>query len=120
MQTFDTFRDFWPHYVGQHRRPACRALHYLAAVVGLTLLAAGSGSGHWAVAAAAPIAGYGIAWVAHFCVERNEPATFRFAVWSLLAEFKMLSLALAGRMGGEVRRLYGSAAPAADAPLLTG
>lgn len=93
-------------------------MHYLAAVVGLTLLGVGSGSGQWALAAAAPIAGYGIAWFAHFCVERNEPATFRFAVWSLLAEFKMLALALTGRMAGEVRRLYGSTAPSADAPLL--
>jgi hypothetical protein len=103
---YRSFREFWPFYVGQHRRPLCRVLHYAAAVAGLGLLAVGCWRASPALIALAPVAGYGLAWFAHFCVERNDPATFRYARWSLLAEFRMLGLALRGRMGAEVQRLY--------------
>jgi hypothetical protein len=63
------------------------------------------------------ILGYGPAWVAHFFIENNQPATFKYPHWSLQADYKMLWLAMRGKMGDEMVRLYGSAAPAPDAPL---
>jgi hypothetical protein len=53
-----------------------------------------------------PIVGYGPAWVGHFVVEGNMPATFKHPVWSLRADLKMLTMALQGKMGAEVERLY--------------
>jgi hypothetical protein len=88
----------------------CRALHYAAAAVGLGLLAAGCWLASPLPILLAPVAGYGLAWIGHFFVERNDPATLRYARWSLIAEFRMLGLAMRGRMGAEVARLY----PAAD------
>lgn len=112
-----TFQEFWPYYVGEHRHPVCRALHYLGTSLFLGLVA-------WTIAGAdprllllAPIVGYGPSWVGHFVIEGNRPATFKHPLWSLLADFKMLGLALRGRMAAEVTRLYGSPHPAADAPL---
>ncbi len=112
-----TYREFWPHYVGEHRVPMCRALHYVGTFAGVSL--AGFG-----VATAAPlwivlglVCGYGPAWVGHFFVEGNRPATFRYPLWSFVSDFRMLGLAVTGRMGREVTRLYGSTSPASDAPL---
>ena len=50
--------------------------------------------------------------------ERVESFQEFWPYWSLRGEFKMLGLALTGRMADEVTRLYGSATPAADAPRL--
>jgi hypothetical protein len=116
---FATFDEFWPFYVGEHRDPKNRFCHYVGTslAVGSILLAAVTVNPLWLVAA--PVVGYGGAWVGHFLVERNKPATFSYPLWSLLGDFKMLGLALRGKMAEEVTRLYGSPSPSRDEPLRT-
>lgn len=112
-----SFREFWPYYVGEHRNPACRALHYLGTSLALSCLARAilEGAPGWILIGL--VAGYGPAWIGHFFIENNRPATFKYPRWSLMADFKMLGLAVRGRMSAEVNRLYGSPNPPPDAPL---
>jgi hypothetical protein len=55
------------------------------------------------VVAAAPVVlagvvgAYACAWVGHFRVERNRPATFRYPVWSFLCDFVLWSEMARGR-----------------------
>ena len=109
MERLTTFAQFWPFYVSEHSRPATRALHF----AGTTLVAAAlvtavaRGSAWWLLAA--PVLGYGPAWVAHFFIEKNRPATFTYPLWSLRGDLRMWWLIVRGRMGPEVeqaRRLY--------------
>jgi hypothetical protein len=112
-----SFREFWPFYVGEHRVPLNRLLHYVGTGGGYALLIAAVVV-DWRLVFAAAILGYGNAWFGHFIIEKNKPASFRYPIWSFFADAKMLSYGLTGRMGKEIERLYGSRAPAPDAPLL--
>jgi len=47
---------------------------------------------------------YALAWVPHFFVEHNRPASFEHPLWSWLANQRMVALMLAGKMNQEVRR----------------
>ncbi len=112
-----SFREFWSYYVGEHRKPACRGLHYLGTTLALGLLTAGILTGRPSLMLLSLVGGYGPAWFSHFFIENNRPATFKYPHWSLRADFRMYRLALSGRMAAEVTRLYGSPNPPPDAPL---
>jgi hypothetical protein len=53
----------------------------------------------------APFAGYGPAWISHFFIEGNKPATFKYPLWSLKADFIMWSKIARGTMDAEVARV---------------
>lgn len=102
---FRTFREFWPFYVSEHGKPGTRLLHAAGSTVGLAFVTA-------AVIRARPIyvlyallAGYGFAWLGHFVIEKNRPATFRYPLWSFLGDWKMYGLLLRGKMDSEAARL---------------
>ena len=101
-ERYRSYEEFWPFYVAQHRNPANRALHFVGTtlVLACALLALRNA---WFLAAA-PVAGYGFAWVGHFIFEKNRPATFTYPVWSLRGDFRMYRMVLLGRMRPELER----------------
>lgn len=113
-----SFEEFWPYYVGEHRSPLNRALHYAGTSMALGTVGAAVTTLNPAWLILTPIVGYGPAWIGHFLIEGNRPATFDHPLWSLRADFKMLGMAVRGKMADEVTRLYGSSSPSWDAPLL--
>lgn len=101
---YATFAEFWPFYLREHSRPRTRALHYFGTTLVVLLAIAATASGRLLLFAAMPVAGYFFAWVAHFGVEKNRPATFTYPLWSLGADFRMWWLWLTGRLAPELRK----------------
>ena len=99
-----TYRDFWPYYLREHAKRGTRALHFLGTGSSIALLAALAATGDWRWLLGAVVVGYAFAWIGHFLIERNRPATFAYPLWSLASDFRMLFLFLAGRLGDELRR----------------
>jgi hypothetical protein len=99
-----TYAEFWPRYLAAHADPRTRGLHYAGTGLALTALAAAAAQRDWRWLLAAPIAGYAPAWLGHFVFECNKPQTFGHPGWSLISDFRMLGLFLAGRLGAELRK----------------
>lgn len=111
------FREFWPFYLGEHRHPVNRGLHYVGTSTAVVMLGLAVVRGPWWLPIVGMLIGYGFAWVGHFFIENNKPASFKHPLWSFIADLKMLRYKLTGRMPGELTRLFGSTHPAPDAPL---
>ena len=99
-----TYAEFWPIYLAAHADRRSRALHYIGTTGALALVGLAAVEADWRWLVAAPLAGYGPAWLGHFGFERNRPATFGHPIWSLVSDFRMLALFLTGRIDGELRR----------------
>jgi hypothetical protein len=101
-ERYRSFDEFWPFYVAQHRDPTNRGLHFVGTTLVLVSLALAILDVRFL--AAAPLAGYGFAWIGHFVFQKNRPATFTYPLWSLRGDFRMYRLLLLGRMGPELER----------------
>lgn len=95
---YKSFAEFWPFYLAEHSKPGTRLLHLLGTTVGLATAAYFIASGRWWLFPLGLIPGYGCAWMAHFLIEKNKPATFQYPLWSFMGDYKMIALMLTGRL----------------------
>jgi hypothetical protein len=103
-ERIETYGDFWPYYLQQHSKPRTRAIHYLGTGLAFfSILALIATFNPWFVLLAL-VAGYGPAWIGHFFVENNRPATFTYPLWSLFSDFRMAWDWLSGTLAGELQK----------------
>ncbi len=82
--TYRTFREFYPFYLAEHANRTCRRLHFIGSCLVLAVLVAATATANFWLLWFIPVLGYGLAW-GHFAYEKNRPATFQFALYSLWA-----------------------------------
>lgn len=98
MQTFNSFRDFYPFYLGEHQNVICRRLHFVGSTLVLIVLAVmfATRNPYWLFAAL--FCGYGFAWIGHFFFEHNRPATFKHPLYSFIGDWVMYTQILTGKI----------------------
>lgn len=99
-----TYSEFWLYYVAEHSHPLTRLLHFIGSLTAIALLITFIATGRWYLFPLALIPGYGLAWIGHFFVEHNKPATFKYPLWSFISDWKMIAMMLTGKMSGEVEK----------------
>jgi hypothetical protein len=108
--SFTSFEEFWPFYVREHKSKLNRWLHFVGTSGAIACaVTAGVTRKRWMLGLA-PVVGYGFAWIGHFAVEKNRPATFSHPLWSLKGDARMWWMTLRGSMDAEVER-YTAAEP---------
>lgn len=95
---YTSFAEFYPFYLTQHGDRANRRLHFCGTTLVLAITLAALITGHWTLFWAVPLAGYGFAWVGHFFIEKNRPATFTYPIYSLMGDFVMFWEMLTGKI----------------------
>jgi hypothetical protein len=103
-QPIRTYGEFWPCYLREHAQGTTRAIHIIGTVAAVSFLVAAIVLQNWWLLTGALLAGYGPAWIAHFFVEKNRPATFRYPLWSLISDFRMTATWLTGGLSRELEK----------------
>ncbi|RSK51033.1 DUF962 domain-containing protein [Hymenobacter rigui] len=97
MAASPSFAEFYPRYLREHSRRGTRILHFIGTTLFLVLLALAVVKQQPWLLAAGVVAAYGFAWIGHFFMEHNRPATFQHPILSLLGDFRLYWDLLRGR-----------------------
>ncbi|WP_194756679.1 DUF962 domain-containing protein [Aliidiomarina indica] len=95
---FNSFREFYPYYLKEHRNRTSRRLHVVGTLLVVAIIVYAILSSAYVWLWAVPVVGYGFAWVGHFFFEKNKPATFKHPIYSLMGDWVMLKDVLTGRL----------------------
>ncbi len=102
---YKNMKEFYPYYLEEHRQKGTRMLHFIGTSLffGWIILAIAF-LNPWFILYAA-ISGYFFAWVGHYFVEKNKPATFKYPGLSLMSDFKLYFQILTGKEKFEGRKV---------------
>lgn len=96
---YTRFWDFYPYYLTEHADVVNRTMHFIGTAGLLVILVLAILWQKWWMLALIPVCGYGFAWVGHFFIEKNKPATFTYPLYSLGSDFVMFWHMLTGQIG---------------------
>ncbi|MCA0356608.1 MAG: DUF962 domain-containing protein [Proteobacteria bacterium] len=96
VERYKSFAAFYPFYISEHAHAVSRRLHVVGTSLVIVCLVLGLAL-DWRFFVAAPLTGYGFAWIGHFVFEKNRPATFKYPVYSLMGDFRLWFETVTGR-----------------------
>ena len=88
---YNTFEEFYPFYLSQHSNLTCRRLHVIGSTLAILQLIRCLLVGFTLIQFLLIfVIGYGFAWVGHYVFEKNRPATFKYPLFSLQGDIRLL------------------------------
>ena len=97
LERYKTFEEFYPYYLEEHKLPQTKLFHFIGTFGSIVFLILAASTEMSILLLFALLSGYGGAWVSHFFIEKNKPATFKYPLYSLMGDFKMFYEVLLGR-----------------------
>lgn len=95
---FKSFSEFYPYYLSEHGNPVNRRLHFFGSLLTIIVVLFVIITQTWIALILVPILGYGFAWIGHYFVEKNKPATFTYPLYSLMGDWVMFKDILTGEI----------------------
>ena len=95
---YKSFKAFYPYYLSEHSSKTNRTLHFCGTALLILVFIFGLINQNYKWFIAIPFLGYGFAWVGHFFIEKNKPATFTYPLYSLGADFVMFWHMISGQI----------------------
>ena len=86
---FESFNSFYKFYLLEHKRKGTRIFHFLGTGIGLIGLIISLYNFDPRPFFISILLAYFLAWVSHFFIEHNRPATFRYPFYSFLGDLRM-------------------------------
>ena len=105
-KTVTSYQQFYPFYLSQHTKPLTKLFHFIGTSIGFVILSKffseiyqdkSMDNANYKLLALIPLCGYFMAWVSHFFIEKNKPATFKYPFWSLRGDLHMWFEILCGK-----------------------
>ncbi len=96
--------SFWPRYLEDHQHVGNRIMHLIGSASAIVWVVAAIVFGQPWFLLAALVNAYGFAWLGHFVIERNRPATLKYPIKSFLSDWRMVALMVTGRLGRHLNR----------------
>lgn len=87
---FKSLDEFYIFYLDQHKKKTTRLLHTIGTLGGTLIFISGIILRNPYLLFIAFLFGYGLAWIGHFCFEKNMPATLKWPLYSFICDWKML------------------------------
>ena len=98
MERYKSFKDFYPYYISEHDHKYTKLMHFIGTSISIYFLIKFILSLNFLFILYALLSGYGFAWVGHFFIEKNKPATFKYPFYSLIGDYKMYLEILQGNL----------------------
>ena len=98
---FSSFAEFYPYYLQEHADPRCRMLHYIGTAQSFVAFGLAVFVSPWWFLVGLTV-GYACAWIGHFFIEKNKPATFTYPLWSFIGDYKMFFSWLTGKLPAQL------------------
>ncbi|TGL51605.1 DUF962 domain-containing protein [Leptospira kemamanensis] len=98
---YKTLKDFFPFYLEEHSNPINRALHFIGSSLALGCILGFITTGKFYILGLALVSGYFFAWIGHFFIQKNRPATFTYPLYSFVSDWIMYFKMLTGRIDAE-------------------
>ena len=97
MKNYKNLKEFYPYYLTEHAGKQTKLFHFIGTALSIFFLVRLFITLNPINLFFALLSGYGFAWVSHFFIEKNKPATFTYPFFSLLSDYIMFWEILRGK-----------------------